>query len=80
MPVDLSHVFDARRWRSRFRGERTVLDEAKASGSAPDATVDEVGQAPPKEGFDGHPLRDDRGTGHGTGDPGGPGWAGWGGV
>jgi hypothetical protein len=69
--VDYSHVFDLRRWRQRFRGEQAIRDEAIAEGRAPDATVDEVGGAPQREG-------DDPGNGYGTGTVGGPGWAGWG--
>ena len=75
--MDWSYVFDPRRWRSRFRTEEAVRDEALTEGHAPDASVDEVGEAPPKAGFDGHALEDDQGSGYGTGTVGGPGWAGW---
>jgi hypothetical protein len=70
--VDYSHVFDIRRWRQRFRTEQSVREESVAAGRSPDATVDEVGGPPQREGFDG-----DLGNGYGTGDVGGPGWSGW---
>jgi hypothetical protein len=76
--VDLSHVFNLRRWRQQFKSEDAVRAETVAAGHAPDATVDEVGAAPPGEGFKGSPLPGHTSNGYGTGDPGGPGWAGWG--
>lgn len=75
--VDLSHAFDPRRWRQRFKSEEDVRAEAAASGQAPDATVDEVGEAQAAEGFEGRRLPGGPGNGYGTGDVGGPGWAGW---
>lgn len=71
--MDFSHVFDPRRWRQRFRSEQSVREASVAAGQTPDATIDEVGSAPPPKRPD-HEL----GSGHGTGDVGGPGWAGWG--
>ncbi len=41
--------------------------------ASPDATIDEVGSAPPPQ----RPNHD-LGNGYGTGDTGGSGWAGWG--
>jgi hypothetical protein len=70
--VDFSHVFDLGRWRQRFRSEQSVRDESVSAGRTPDATVDEVGSAQPREGFEGE-LR----NGYGSGDVGGPGWSGW---
>ena len=66
--MDLSHVFSARRWRERFRSEAEVLDSAGEDERTPDATVDEVGNAPATGRV---------GNGQGTGDPSNPGWAGW---
>ncbi len=76
--MDLSHVFDLRRWRQRFKSEASVRAEAVASAQSPDATIDEVGAAPTPQGFEGTPLPGHGGNGYGTGDTGGPGWAGWG--
>ena len=72
--MDLSHVFDLGRWPQRFRSEQAVADRSVAEGRVPDATVDDVGAAPPSSGFDGSPLPGGPGNGHGTGDVGGPGW------
>ena len=77
--MDWDYVFSRERWRQRFRSEAAVRRAAEDEGRAPDASVDEVGVPKPNRGFDGQPLRGQRGSGHGTGDPGGPGWAGWGG-
>jgi hypothetical protein len=76
--VDLSHVFDLERWRSRFRSDAAVVEEARAEGRAPDATPDEVGVPAEPVGFDGRPMHGELGNGYGTGDVGGSGWAGWG--
>ncbi len=76
--MDLSHAFDPRRWRRRFKSEADVAAEARASGRAPDATVDEVGSAGDAVGFDGKPIRSAPGNGQGSDQVGGPGWAGWG--
>ena len=75
--MDFSHVFDLSRWRARFRSEAAASESAAAEGRAPDASVDEVGQAGENVGFDGAPLRSGPASGHGTGDVAGPGWAGW---
>jgi len=68
--MDLSYVFSRRRWRERFRSEEEVQRSAGADGREPDATVDEVGSAPPGSHV---------GNGQGSGDASSPGWAGWGG-
>jgi hypothetical protein len=65
--MDFAHVFSRRRWRERFRSEEEVRADAHASGREPDATVDEVGNAP------GGGMV---GNGQGSGDPSSPGWAG----
>jgi hypothetical protein len=72
--MDFSHVFDLRRWRERFRSDQAIREESLAAGRTPDATADEVGSAPPREGFSGQLGP----NGQGSGDVGGPGWAGWG--
>ncbi len=71
--MDYSHVFNLRRWRQRFRSEQSVREESVSAGRTPDATIDEVGSAPPPE----RPNHE-QGNGYGTGDVGGSGWAGWG--
>jgi hypothetical protein len=76
--MDFSHVFDLGRWRSRFRSDRDVADEAIREGRVPDATPEEVGAAAAPVGFDGKPRRvSDPGNGYGSGTPGGSGWAGY---
>jgi hypothetical protein len=76
--MDLSHAFDLRRWRRRFKSDDAVAAEARASGRAPDATIEEVGSAGDATGFDGKPIRSAAGNGQGSDQPAGPGWAGWG--
>jgi hypothetical protein len=65
--LDLSYVFDARRWRTRFRSERSVAAEATAAGRTPDASVDEVGTPGPPRGFAGNAMPDKVSNGYGTG-------------
>jgi hypothetical protein len=68
--VDDSHAFDLKRWRRWFRSEASIRDEALAEGRAPDATVDEVGPAPPGKGFDGRDRPTPPSNGPGWGYPG----------
>jgi hypothetical protein len=63
----LGHVFDRHRWGRRFRTEQSTQDDTHGPGRAPDATVDDVGAAPPKSGFAGRPLPDGLDAGQGNG-------------
>lgn len=61
--MDLWHVFNLKRWRSRFRSEDKVLRASMESGKAPDATIDEVGTPSDNVGFTGRPIRSRTGNG-----------------
>lgn len=71
-------AFTLRRWLDRFKTEERVAAEQRATGRAPDATLDEVGTPIDNIGFDGRSLRSKGGNGYGSGAPSSPGWAGWG--
>ena len=69
----VAEAWRASRLRRRFMSEAAVLNEERAEGRTPDATVDEVGAAGANVGFDGRPIRSRVENGYGTGDPNSPG-------